>query len=61
MGHFIRRESDGLFPPDLAGPVSSLPAVIALAGMFKKRVLVVFLSVSLSVSILLGWLYQLFG
>ncbi|HKJ29634.1 MAG TPA: permease [Desulfuromonadales bacterium] len=45
----------------MAGPVSSLPAIIALAGMFKKRVLVVFLSVSLSVSILLGWLYQLLG
>ncbi len=42
----------------LAGPVSSLPTIIALAGMFKKRVLVVFLGVSLSVSILLGWLYQ---
>jgi hypothetical protein len=42
----------------LAGPVSSLPAIVALAGMFKKRVLVVFLSVTLSVSILLGWLYQ---
>lgn len=43
----------------LAGPVSSLPAIIALAGMFKKRVLVVYLSVTLGVSILLGWLYQL--
>lgn len=42
----------------LAGPVSSLPTSIALAGMFKKRVLVVFLGVSLSVSMLLGWLYQ---
>ncbi len=45
----------------MAGPVSSLPAIIALAGMFKKRVLVVFLSVSLTISVLLGWLYQLFG
>jgi uncharacterized membrane protein YraQ (UPF0718 family) len=45
----------------IAGPVSSLPTIIALAGMFKKRILVVFLSVSLSVSILLGWLYQLMG
>jgi uncharacterized membrane protein YraQ (UPF0718 family) len=45
----------------MAGPVSSLPAIIALAGMFKKRVLVVFLAVSLSVSILLGWMYQLFS
>lgn len=45
----------------LAGPVTSLPAIIALAGMFKKRVLIVFLGVSLSVSVLLGWLYQLLG
>lgn len=45
----------------MAGPVTSLPAIIALAGMFKKRVLVVFLTVSLSVSILLGWLYQMLG
>ncbi len=45
----------------LAGPVSSLPAIIALAGMFRRRVLVVFLGVSLSVSVLLGWLYQLLG
>ena len=43
----------------LAGPVSSLPAIIALAGMFQKRVLTVYLGVTLSVSILLGWLYQL--
>ena len=43
----------------MAGPVTSLPAIIALFGIFKKRVLGVFLGVSLSVSILLGWLYQL--
>jgi uncharacterized membrane protein YraQ (UPF0718 family) len=43
----------------MAGPVTSLPALIALAGMFKKRVLVVFLTVTLSVSVLLGWLLQL--
>lgn len=42
----------------LAGPVSSLPAIIALAGMFRWRVLGVFLSVSLGLSILLGWIYQ---
>lgn len=43
----------------MAGPVASLPAIIALAGMFKKRVLIVYLGVTLSISILLGWLYQL--
>lgn len=43
----------------LAGPVSSIPATVALYGMFRPRVVVVFLTVSLTVSILLGWLYQL--
>lgn len=43
----------------LAGPVSSLPAIIALAGMFRKRVLALFLGVSLLVSVSLGYLYQL--
>jgi uncharacterized membrane protein YraQ (UPF0718 family) len=43
----------------LAGPVSSLPAMVALAGMFRRRVLVVFLGVSLGLSILLGWAYQM--
>lgn len=45
----------------LAGPVSSLPAIIALAGMFRLRVLGVFLGVSLGLSILLGWVYQGFN
>ena len=45
----------------MAGPVTSLPAMIALAGLFRKRVLAVFLSVSLGGSILMGGLYQLLG
>lgn len=43
----------------LAGPVSSLPAIIALSGMFQRRVVVSFLGVSLAVSVLLGWGWQL--
>jgi len=43
----------------LAGPVSSLPAMVALAGMFRRRVLALFLSVSLALSALLGWGWQL--
>lgn len=43
----------------LAGPVTSLPAIIALWGMFRWRVVAVFLAVSLTGAILLGWLYQL--
>lgn len=43
----------------LAGPVTSIPATVALYGMFRPRVVVVFLTVSLGVSILLGWGWQL--
>lgn len=43
----------------LAGPVSSIPAVIALWGMFRPRVVVAFLALSLGGSMLLGVLYQL--
>ncbi len=44
----------------LAAPVTSLPAMIALTGMFRLRVVVVFLSTTLLSSILLGWGYQSF-
>lgn len=44
----------------LAAPVSSLPAMIALTGMFRLRVVVVFLSTTLLSAILLGWGYQSF-
>lgn len=44
----------------MAGPVSSLPAMIALTGMFRPRVVVVFLLTTLGLSMLLGWGYQLF-
>jgi len=43
----------------LAGPVTSIPATVALYGMFRPRVVIVFLTVSLGVSILLGGLWQL--
>jgi hypothetical protein len=43
----------------LAGPVTSIPAMTALFGLFRPRVVIVFLSVSLGVSILLGTLWQL--
>lgn len=42
----------------LAGPVSSIPAMAALYGLFRPRVVVVFLVASLGVSILLGALWQ---
>lgn len=44
----------------LAAPVSSLPAMIALTGMFRLRVVVTFLATSLSSAILLGLIYQAF-
>jgi uncharacterized membrane protein YraQ (UPF0718 family) len=43
----------------LAGPVTSLPAIIALWGMFHRRVVGVFLAVGLCASIGVGWIYQL--
>jgi len=43
----------------LAGPVSSLPAIIALSGMFQRRVVLTFLGVSLATAVLLGWGWQL--
>ena len=42
----------------LAGPVSSLPAMIALGGMFKKRVVLVFLGVVLGLAMLVGLVGQ---
>jgi len=45
----------------MAGPVASLPAIIALYGMFKRRVVSVYLGVSLAGAVLLGWGYQVLG
>ena len=45
----------------LAGPVSSIPAMAALYGLFRPRVVVIFLVASLGVSILLGALWQVAG
>jgi len=43
----------------MAGPVSSLPAILALYGMFRRRVVTIYLAVSLCGAVLLGWGYQL--
>lgn len=43
----------------LAGPVTSLPAIVALWGMFRRRVVAIFLLTSLAVPVLLGWVLQL--
>jgi uncharacterized protein len=43
----------------MAGPVTSIPVIIALWGMFRRRVLLVYLAASLSGAVLLGWGYQL--
>ncbi len=45
----------------MAGPVSSIPAIVALTGMFRKRVVLTFLAVSLGGSVLLGMAYQVFS
>jgi len=43
----------------LAGPVTSIPATVALYGLFRRRVLGVFLGVSLLLAIVLGAVWQL--
>ncbi len=40
----------------LAGPVTSIPAIIVLKGMFKKQVVITFLFISICGSIILGYL-----
>lgn len=45
----------------LAGPVTSLPAMLALWAMFQKRLVLVFVIQALGISVLLGWLLQHFG
>ncbi len=44
----------------MAGPVSSLPAMIALTGMFRPRVVIAFLLTTLGLAMILGWGYQVF-
>ena len=44
----------------LAGPVTSLPALIALSGLFKMRVMIVFVLTTLGIAITLGWLSLFF-
>ena len=43
----------------LAGPVTSLPAMIALGAMFKRRLLIVFVSLGLGLSVFMGMLLQI--
>ncbi len=43
----------------MAGPVTSIPAVIALFGIFRRRVVLWFILVSMTTAILLGLVYQL--
>ena len=45
----------------LAGPVTSIPALIALWGLFKRRVMLLYLVLTLGCSLLLGWGWQLVG
>lgn len=44
----------------LAGPVTSLPALIALSGLFKARVMIFFLFAILGITITLGWISLFF-
>ena len=44
----------------LAGPVTSLPAIIALSGLFKMRVMIFFIMATLGIAITLGWISLFF-
>jgi uncharacterized membrane protein YraQ (UPF0718 family) len=44
----------------LAGPVTSLPALMALSGLFKIRVMIFFILTTLTIAITLGWLSLFF-
>lgn len=44
----------------LAGPVTSLPAIIALSGLFKMRVMIFFVLTTLGIAITLGWISLFF-
>jgi uncharacterized membrane protein YraQ (UPF0718 family) len=43
----------------IAGPVTSIPAMVALLGMFKKRVFVTYMAVGLTGSLIMGYLWQI--
>ncbi|MDF1581176.1 MAG: permease [Desulfuromonadales bacterium] len=45
----------------MAGPVSSIPAIIALSGMFRLRVVMTFVVSGVSGAVLLGWGLQLWS
>lgn len=42
----------------IAGPVTSIPAMVALWGMFKKRVFFLYVGVCLSGSLIIGFIWQ---
>jgi uncharacterized protein len=44
----------------LAGPVTSLPALIALSGVFKAQVMIIFVLTILGITIGLGWISLFF-
>ncbi len=45
----------------LAGPVTSLPAMIALGAMFNRRLLMLFVALGLGLSVLMGLLLQIYS
>ena len=43
----------------MSGPVTSIPAMAALLGIFKRRIFFVYMFVSLAGSIIMGYAWQL--
>jgi hypothetical protein len=44
----------------MAGPVTSIPAMVALLGMFKKRVFVIYMAAGITGSLMMGMFWLLF-
>lgn len=42
----------------IAGPATSLPALVALLGMFRRRVCLVFFGATLAGAMVMGWFFQ---
>ncbi|MBI5695046.1 MAG: permease [Nitrospirae bacterium] len=43
----------------IAGPVSSIPAMLALLGMFRRRVFYLYMAVGFTGSVFLGYMFQM--
>ena len=43
----------------LAGPVTTIPAMVAVSGLVKRKVFITFLALGFALSVMLGYLYEM--